>query len=493
MSGSIYPVETINACSSTPHAKVTIYVGVGHDAWTRTYDLSGMKDDVLGKYDPFNESIYDWMLRHTKDGSVSPPPSTNQPPVANAGNDVSVTQSTTKVVLSGSGSHDSDGTIASYSWTKTSGPSASLSGAGSSQLTVTNLSVGTYNFKLTVKDDDGATDSDEVMVTVSSNPPPPTGNNGLSYLYYEGSWSKLPDFSKQKVMKSGNVSNFSLSPRNRNDNFGFRFDGFIHITTAGQYTFYTTSDDGSILYINGKIVVNNDGLHGNQERSGKITLSVGYHLMKVKYFEKDGDETLTVKYAGPGISKQNIPNSRLYLQKPSEDPPTSPTEPPSSPGEQGVTFNYYEGSWNVLPNFSMQKVVKSGQVSNFSLSPRNRNDNFGFRFDSFLYIATAGEYTFYTTSDDGSDLFIDGKHVVKNDGLHASQERSGKITLSVGYHAMKVKYFEKTGEELLTVKYAGPGMGKQNIPNNKLFLSKDGAPASPPPPSGDDQDVVAKL
>jgi hypothetical protein len=91
-------------------------------------------------------------------------------------------------------------------------------------------------------------------------------------------------------------------------------------------------------------------------------------------------------------------------------------------------------------------------------------------------------------------LYINGKRVVNNDELHGNQERSGKITLSVGYHAIKVKYFEKTGGETLAVKYAGPGISKQNIPNNKLFMSKDGTPSSPSPaPSTDDQDVVAKF
>ncbi len=464
MTESIYPVEKVNACVPKPDplAKVTIYPGVGHDAWTRTYDLSGMNSNTDSRYDPYNKNIYDWMLLYARDGSAPPPPPTNQLPVADAGEDISVTQSTTKVVLNGSDSHDSDGNIVAYAWTKVSGPSASLSGAGSSQLAVTNLSEGTYNFKLTVEDDDGATDSDNVVVSVESTT---TSSNGVSYQYYEGSWSKLPDFSRLKVVKSGEVSNFNLSARNRNDNFGFRFDSYIEITEAGEYTFYTDSDDGSRLFINGKLVVNNDGLHGNQERSGKITLPTGYHAMKVKFFERTGGETLAVKYAGPGFSKKSIPNARLHTKKPS-DPSPSP-----SPGEEGVTFTYYEGSWNKLPDFSRLNVVKSGKVSNFNLSARNRNDNFGFRFDSYIEITKAGEYTFYTASDDGSQLFINGKLVVNNDGLHGNQERSGKITLPTGYHAMKVKFFERTQGETLAVKYAGPGIGKQNIPNSKLFIS----------------------
>src|SRR5690606_36395817 len=134
-------------------------------------------------------------------------------------------------------------------------------------------------FKLTVKDNQGATGSAEAIVNVLPNTdtPPATNKNGLFYTYYEGSFDKLPDFSKLNGIKSGHVSTFDLGIRKRNDNFAVVFEAKIDITTAGNYTFYTNSDDGSKLYINNKEVVNNDGLHGNIEKSGNISLNVGLH------------------------------------------------------------------------------------------------------------------------------------------------------------------------------------------------------------------------
>jgi hypothetical protein len=50
-----------------PKAKVTIYKGVGHDSWSRTYDLSGLNSSVVdANYDPFNENIYDWLLKYSR-------------------------------------------------------------------------------------------------------------------------------------------------------------------------------------------------------------------------------------------------------------------------------------------------------------------------------------------------------------------------------------------------------------------------------------------
>lgn len=96
------------------------------------------------------------------------------------------------------------------------------------------------------------------------------------------------------------------------DNFSIRYSGYIQIDTQGSYTFYTSSDDGSKLFIDGTEVVDNDGAHGTRERSGSINLTAGLHDITVLFFENGGGETLTVQYQGPSISKQNVPFSKLY-------------------------------------------------------------------------------------------------------------------------------------------------------------------------------------
>ncbi|MEO9872079.1 carboxylesterase family protein [Ekhidna sp.] len=64
--GSINMVEAINEANPTTRAKLTIYPGVGHNSWTRTYDGSGMGDESTD-YDAFNMSIYDWMFTFQKE------------------------------------------------------------------------------------------------------------------------------------------------------------------------------------------------------------------------------------------------------------------------------------------------------------------------------------------------------------------------------------------------------------------------------------------
>ncbi len=91
----------------------------------------------------------------------------NKAPVASAGADKTITLPTSSTTLTGSGT-DSDGTIASYAWTKVSGGAATLTNASSATLSLSALVAGTYTFRLTVKDNAGATGTDDVVLTVNA-------------------------------------------------------------------------------------------------------------------------------------------------------------------------------------------------------------------------------------------------------------------------------------------------------------------------------------
>ena len=92
----------------------------------------------------------------------------NQPPAANAGLDQTITMPTNSVTLSGSGS-DPDGTISSYKWTEISGPSSyTIVNANSAGTSVTSLVQGVYQFQLTVTDNNGATGTDVILITVNA-------------------------------------------------------------------------------------------------------------------------------------------------------------------------------------------------------------------------------------------------------------------------------------------------------------------------------------
>jgi len=123
----------------------------------------------------------------------------------------------------------------------------------------------------------------------------PNSEKGLNYACYEGDWDQLPDFSKLQPKKTGKCAYFELGVRQRDDQFGLKFTGFVRIPETGNYVFSTYSDDGSRLYIGDKVVVDNDGCHGGEERAGQIQLNAGMHPITVIFFEKGGGEELEVR------------------------------------------------------------------------------------------------------------------------------------------------------------------------------------------------------
>jgi alpha-L-fucosidase len=138
--------------------------------------------------------------------------------------------------------------------------------------------------------------------------------NGINYKYYEGTWTVLPEFEKLEPVLKGTSKDFDISPAKVVENFAFEFNGYINIPEDGVYKFYTSSDDGSCLFIDDSLVVNNDQLHSLMEREGYTALAKGFHSIRVTYFQKSGGKELHVSYEGQGIAKQELPDSLLYVK-----------------------------------------------------------------------------------------------------------------------------------------------------------------------------------
>jgi hypothetical protein len=140
------------------------YMNTGHGSWNNWYTPT-YKETIGG----VQMNMYEWMLQYSR--------SSNQSPTVNAGSDQTITLPTSSVTVTATAS-DPDGTIASYSWTKISGGSATISSATTASTSITGLAAGSYVFRCTVTDNNGATASDDVSVTVNSGNQSPTVNAG---------------------------------------------------------------------------------------------------------------------------------------------------------------------------------------------------------------------------------------------------------------------------------------------------------------------------
>jgi hypothetical protein len=99
------------------------------------------------------------------------------------------------------------------------------------------------------------------------------------------------------------------------DYFYVRWSGLLKVPGDGEWTFTLESDDGSRLWIGGKVVVDNGGLHAMVERSGKVDLKAGLHEIRVELFENDDKAGLKLSWEGPGEEKRPIPASAFFHRK----------------------------------------------------------------------------------------------------------------------------------------------------------------------------------
>jgi hypothetical protein len=138
---------------------------------------------------------------------------------------------------------------------------------------------------------------------------------GLAYKLYNGAWESLPDFAALEPVASGTAPSLTLAVRNRDDEIGIVFEGLIHIPEEEVYTFTVTSDDGTLLWIDDELVVDNDGRHAPTAVSGEIGLAEGYHKIRLHFFEADGGEELDVKWSSPKFSSETIPEQLLGTRR----------------------------------------------------------------------------------------------------------------------------------------------------------------------------------
>lgn len=130
--------------------------------------------------------------------------------------------------------------------------------------------------------------------------------------------NQLPDYSKLTVIKQICLKQIDITDRKFTDGFpgvenlkewfSLNFHFNLKITKAGTYKFKTISDDGSILSVDGKVVVDNDGKHSARPAESTVELTAGTHKVNLKYFQGPADRiALELLWAPPGESESYIP------------------------------------------------------------------------------------------------------------------------------------------------------------------------------------------
>ena len=167
---AITAINNLNSCnpSPVPPGKITIYPEGGHDAWTKTYDRSGMGTEDAA-YDAFNVDVFDWMFLFAKDTIL-----------ADAGNDQTLFFPENDIQIDAYAASN-DG-LHTYAWSQLEGPAINLDGQVSSTLNLQDVPSGRYTLLLTVTDNFGKTATDTVKVFIRPPNGPPTVEAGVDQI-----------------------------------------------------------------------------------------------------------------------------------------------------------------------------------------------------------------------------------------------------------------------------------------------------------------------
>ncbi|MFM7138411.1 MAG: DUF1553 domain-containing protein, partial [Planctomycetota bacterium] len=133
----------------------------------------------------------------------------------------------------------------------------------------------------------------------------------LSFRFYRDSWRSLPNFDELKYEDEGplpgNLFDINAAPSLRPDDFGYVFAGFLKVPADGDYTFTLDSDDGSRLMIDGRVVLEYDGLHGEgSPRTATVRLAAGRRPIRLDYFQGLHGKGLSVSWSGPGVASRRL-------------------------------------------------------------------------------------------------------------------------------------------------------------------------------------------
>jgi hypothetical protein len=138
----------------------------------------------------------------------------------------------------------------------------------------------------------------------------------------------------------------------------------------------------------------------------------------------------------------------------------------------GLSYSYYEGEWNALPDFGKLKAVRSGIADkDFDVNKLPRPTNFATLLEGYIEIQKEGYYIFVLDSDDGSKLFLGDNLLIDYDGLHGNgKPKTYLVPLEKGFYPVRLEYFQQGGGAQLVLQYVLPGEEQpQPIPFERQY------------------------
>ncbi len=303
----------------------------------------------------------------------------------------------------------------------------------------------------------------------------PAHADGLNATY----WSN-PDFTGTSVTRADPAINFDWntgSPASGigTDNFSVRWTGYVKPANSQTYTFYLAADDGCRLWVNGVKLIDDWAFNTtNSERSATIALSANtLYSIRVEYLENSGWADVYLSWSSASQAKQIVPATALFT--------VAPTPTPVPGTGTGLTGSYYNGR-----DFSALVATRNDSQVNFDWgggSPMSGVgvDNFCVRWEGQVQAPTTGTYTFSTTTDDGTRLWVNNQLLVDKWVDQGTTTWSGTISLTAGQKVpLKMEYYENGGGASAKLSWSGPNIASQIVPQAYLYPLSSATPTPTP-------------
>lgn len=135
----------------------------------------------------------------------------------------------------------------------------------------------------------------------------------------------------------------------------------------------------------------------------------------------------------------------------------------------GLNFSYYEGDFFRFSQIDSSDVVRKGTISQIKIPSYVAKDFWATIFSGYIFIPKDDIYTFYLSTDDAANLYIDNQKIVEQFSMLGQKEKKKLMALKKGFHRIKCSYFENSGTESLSLSWSSDSFKKQTIPPEVFF------------------------
>lgn len=238
--------------------------------------------------------------------------------------------------------------------------------------------------------------------------------------------------------------------------FSVRWTGQVRAAYSEDYTFYTTSDQGVRLWVDGQLLIDHWDAHSAAEDSATISLLSGRRYdIRVDYYEQSGSAEVRLEWSSASLPREVVPAAQLYTSPAGlYGSYTDETGAAGSRFDSTIDFDWGAGQPHSAVAADGFQVAWTGQIRpDFSEA-----------------------YTFSLTSDEGARLWVGGELVVDDWQPHTARTASGAKQLEAGkWYDIRIEYYDQTGAAGITLAWSAEGQTDNQtevVPTENLRAAK---------------------